>query len=241
MGQDASKKLTYIRNWDIASWHYVVSENPPGIDLYNARERASWLAETTLYILSALEGFAEVGMIDVITDSKGEGSFSTTSDASEDRIQLDSFLRTTQDVSDIELWLGLKCIHLNKDGLPEEILIANNGWVFISNNISKYGTIEDGLIQISFHLETNIYSPVTEGDNRTLAALNAPRLRKFLRLLSEIPSIKFDKIDDPVGFIKTAERYGAVDCYGYKMPDDPRAFEELLNSESSTYRRDKNN
>lgn len=241
MSQEEAEKLTYIRNWEVATWHYSMKESPPGVDLYNTAARASWLANVTSYILNSLEGFAKVGIIDVTTDSKGEGSFRAISDTPENKMCLDSFLKATHDVSEITMWLSLKCIHINMNGLPEEVLLANNGWIFVDNNISEYGNPEEGLICIAFNLETNIYSPIANGDNRALAALNAPKLRKFLRLLSEIPSIKFDEIDDPVGFIKTARRYGVVDCYGYKMPDDPRAFEELLNSESSTYRRDKNN
>lgn len=234
MSQEEAEKLTYIRNWEVATWQYSIKENPPGVDLYNADARASWLANITSYILSSLEGFAKVGIIDVTTDSRGESSFRTIPDTPENQMCLDSFLKATQDVSEITMWLSLKCIHINPNGLPEDVLLANNGWIFVDNNISKYGNTEEGLICISFNLETNIYSPVANGDNRVLAALNAPRLRKFLRLLSEIPSIRLDEIDDPAGFIKTAKRYGVVDCYGYKMPDDPHAFEELLKHESAS-------
>ncbi len=233
MSQEATVEVTYIRNREIATWHYTVDSNPPGINLANAEERAPWLANLVFCALNALEGFAQANRIWVSTDTEGERSFTITSSAPQDLDRLDSFLRSKPDVSDVTAWLSLKCIQLDEKGLPEDFFIHNNGWLFIVNNMGKCRSTEDGLFRVSFNFETDIYSPIADFDNRTLAALNAPRLRKFLHRLEEIPSLKFDEIDDPVGHIEEAKKYGVVDRYGFKMPDDPSAFEEMLQRESA--------
>lgn len=234
MSQGESAEPTYTKSWDIATWHYIVETNPVGIDLYNPSERAPWLAKVISCALDAVSGFAQINSIDVTSDSEGEHCFSIKFVTPGDLIRLDSFLRSTLDVAEVHALLSLCCIRLNDDGLPEEFFIHNKGWLSFINNISKYGSETDGLLRVSFNFESDIYSPIATGDNRTLAALNSPRLRKFLHRLEGIPSLKLDEIDDPAGYIERAKRYGVVDQYGFKMPDDPRAFEEMLKSESAT-------
>lgn len=235
MSQEERQDLTYSINWEVATWNYIVESNPTGINLSNAEERAPWLAGLVSLALSALEGFAQIDSIDVSTESKGEDAFNIKSGTIENLKLLDVFLRSTLDVSEVDAWLSLKCLRINTDGLPEEFLIPNSGRLSVDNNINKHGSLKQGLVRVYFNFESNIYSPIARSDNRALAALNAPRLRKFLHRLAEIPSLKLDYIDDPVGQIKEAKRYGVVDDYGYKMPDDPRAFEELLKRESVSW------
>lgn len=235
MSQEDLNELTYSNNWEIATWYYKVASSPIGINLYNAQERAPWLAELVSRSLGALDGFAQVDSIEVSTDSRGELSFHVESDTAENLRLLDSFLRSTLDVCQVDAWLSLKCIRINTDGSSEEFLIPNNGRLSVENNLSEHRSTKHGLVSVFFNFETNIYSPIARLDNRALAALNAPRLRNFLCRLSAIPSLELDYIDDPVGQIEEARRYGIVDDYGYKMPDDPAAFEELLKRESATW------
>ena len=235
MSQKEHTEPTYIKNREIAAWYYTIDANPPGVDLYNAEERAPWFANLVSCVLSALTGFAQANSIEVTTDSQGEDSFAVQSDTVADLQRLDSFLKSTLDVARVKAWLSLKCVQINDGGVSEDFFIHNNGWLSIENNISKHGSVEEGLICVCFDLESNIYSPIARFDNRALAALNAPRLRNFLHCLEAISSLKFKAIDDPVGHIKAAERYGVVDRYGFKMPDDPSAFEELLKREAATW------
>lgn len=235
MSQEDLNELTYSNGWEVATWFYKVASSPIGINLYNAQERAPWLAELVSRALGALDGFAQVDSIEVTTDSRGELSFHVESDTAENLRLLDSFLRSTLDVCQVDAWLNLKCVRINAGGSPEEFLIFNSGKLSVENNLSEYGSTKHGLASVSFSFESNIYSPIARCDNRALAALNAPRLRNFLYRLAAIPSLELDYIDDPVGQIKHAKQYGVVDGYGYKMPDDPSAFAELLKRESATW------
>ena len=188
MSQEEIQELTYSTNWEIASWNYIVESNPRGINLFNAKERAPWLAGLVSIALSALEGFAQVDEIDVTTDSKGEDAFHIKSSTIQNLNLLDIFLHSTLDVSEVDVWLSAKCLRINANGSQEEFVIPNNGRLSIYNNLSKHSSIEHGLVRVYFNLETNIYSPIARSDNRVLAALNAPRLQRFLHRLASIPS-----------------------------------------------------
>lgn len=233
MNQEKTQEETYSTRWEVAAWHYKVESNPPGINPCNNSDRAPWLADLTSRVLSALGEFAQVDSIDVSTDAYGEDSFNIQPDTAEDRRKLDAFLRATTDVSDIDIWLGLKCVQLNEKNLQEEFSIHNNSSVAIVNNLGKYGShsLGAGLVRVSFLLGTDIYSPLARGDNRTLAALNGPRLRKFLHRLGDIPSLIFSDIDYSFPSVRELKEYGMLDRYGFKMPDDSRTFVELLRSQ----------
>lgn len=230
MNPAKTQEKTYTTSWEVATWHYKVEASPAGINLYNDSDRALWLADLASRTLSALTGFAQVDSVDVSTDADGEDSFNILSDTAENSQSLDDFLRSTADVSDIDIWLGLKCVQLNEHGSLEEFFIHNNSSLKIVSNLSKLGSHEPGagLVRVSFCLQTNIYSPFTTGDNRTLAALNGPRLRDFLHRLGDIPSLTFSDIDYSFASVEELEKHGMLDRYGFKMPDDPRTFEEIL-------------
>ncbi len=226
-------EYTYIKDREVATWFYTVNTNPPDVNLLNAAERAHWLANLVSILVNALDDFAQIDSIEVATSSLGEDGLSVSSDEKEELKRVDTFLRSTLDVRNINMWLSLKCAQMGTDGILEEFLIHGNGWLSIEINVGDGDFVGSSLACVAFNLETNIYSPIAKKDNRSLAAINAPRLRNFLHRLASIPSLKFDRIDDPVGYIKAAEKYGVVDSYGFKMPDDPQAFEAILKRESA--------
>lgn len=221
-------EATYRKNVDLATWHYLVSTMPTGIDLREDRQRARWLAEISSTTIAALAGFARINHVNVSTDSKGEDSFSADSPDADRLADLDSFLLSTSDVYSINFWLDLQVFERKIDGFQQEIILYDQAWLFIYNNFSKYGETgpRHGLIDISFGIETDIYSPVTYCDNRTLAELNGPRLAGFLHRLEEKVGLTFLDVDPNA-------RGGAYDLacrYGFTLSDDPVAPNTVAHS-----------
>lgn len=216
---------TYRRNLDLATWHYVVSMAPVGIDLNEDSQRARWLAELALETLAVLAGFAQINHINVSTDSKGEDSFCADFPKPADLARLDSYLRSTADVSSVNAWLDLCILQKKPEGSLHEFIMHDQAFLFIDNNISKHGErgLRHGIVDVSFCIQTDIYSPFTYCDNRTLAELNAPRLASFLHRLEEDVKLSFLDVD-PNG---QGGAYNLAYRYGFKMPADDTSFRKI--------------
>lgn len=216
---------TYRKKLELATWRYVVSTAPASIDLHVDSQRARFLAELVSETLAALAGFAQINHINVSTDSKGEDSFCADFPKSADLARLDSYLRSAADVSSVNAWLDLCVLQKKHEGPLQEFIMHDQAFLFIDNNISKHGErgLRHGIVDISFCIQTDIYSPFTYCDNRTLAELNGPRLASFLHRLEEGVKLSFLDVD-PNG---QGGAYDLVYRYGFTTPANDAFFRML--------------
>lgn len=222
--------LTYSKFNDMMDWCYNIHDISNKYNLNASEERSVWLAEITSSVLTILPGFARPKEISISTDSKGDNSFVLETITTESLQQMDQFLRNTQDVADIGIFVDLLCSQVREDNSLEEFSVYDRCWIVIDNNFSECNLIylEQAPASIRLAIGTDIYSPFTISplrDNRTLAALNGPRLRSFLQRLHDILSLTLADMDDH-GY----KKLDLVDEYGFKMPSDPAALERRLQS-----------
>jgi hypothetical protein len=240
--EEPSKSVAIIINGNrtalppaIATWRYSVSKPLVTIDIFNEYERANWLADLVGHILTALTSFAIVNSYDAMTFSKGDDSFIHDKTSTIIPIQLDHFLRTTSDVSNVSLWLDFLYLEKKFADSSVEYQSNNEGSIFLFNNIKGTELLEgeEDYISVSFTIENSIFSPISHGtDNRALAALNAPRLRAFIGRLAQHPDLVFKEVDCDSNFVSWMRDHNLFDDHGFKMPEDIEAFDRLLKEQS---------
>lgn len=228
MRAQENPRLTYARfNWMI-NWCYDITDSSTRVRLESSSERPLWFSKMISSILKMTSGFAEVNSIHVSTDSRGDDAFVYEPVTAQGLHELDYFLQDTQDIRDINITLELLCAQKNPDEFLEEFSIYGSCWIVINNNFSKDNScdLSEGPVSLRLALGTDIYSPFAFGpqhDNRVLAALNGPRLRSFLHRLQDSLPLTLTEIDAYDYKIRDL-----IDRHGFKMPDDPVAFEKLL-------------
>jgi hypothetical protein len=171
--------------------------------LENATFRRDWLAKRVDQALDALGDFARPEEVHVNTLSCGEDAFVADLREPTSHSKLLDFLRSKDDVTEIHIYLFLRCVDLNPEGKTEEFEIGLGGdlifWIELDDD-GLLDTNSETPIWLTLSLDVDIYSPRSWGknrDNRKLAAFNNPRLSSFLKRIEHELSAVFLDVDAP--------------------------------------------
>lgn len=176
---------TWRRKGDLFSWDIQLPRGSSGLQ--------AELRHATRVVLTTLSGFAAPNEVSFSTVSEGEDAAVLDGLEEISASAVDAVFDTHHDVE--EVCVGLDLLVTGPDG-PARIDEAGSLWLQLEDEPDD----RDSPLRLLFSLDVDIYAERTHGndpDNTVLAALNGPRLTRFLkRVRDELGGIVMD-IDAP--------------------------------------------
>lgn len=192
----------WYRKGGVASWSYRFNYHP--YTLNDPSIRKQWIIEVTKTLFNLLEPFASPGDTEVGTFSQGDEAFLVKRDDPKYLEKLIQILRSTDDVTDVTIYLDLHCFEVDKHLQVKKLTLGDTGFLWIYIHLDETGQIDKpwenyNPVRLLLSIDVDIYAPLLDETEQSLktARINTPILTDFLKRLEKKLPVKLTDRDMP--------------------------------------------